>query len=274
MTDVKNSNLFETLRFGSSIPGGYWGCCAGDVMQCFKSDPDTPASIQFINGDGGEPCTNREGDLMFAGPTNKDVFLARLRDGTFGCGDMPNHFFIAVLTDEQLWSAHGLKWLAILKEHGFEFIRTVSNSVYTGKKAEAQYPSENGGSNLNYVFALFRGIAWGAPDDALTPPKAWTDLPSVKPELYSNVPEELRKNFTRSQAEADFAIWERVGPAKLLTEAQVREAKAPVILAAQRTNNPQEPKEDRDQRNAAAGKKAETSLRAQPEAGTPTPIQG
>jgi hypothetical protein len=197
--EVKNSTLFEALRFGSSIPGGYWGCCAGDIFQCFKSDPDEPASIQFVNGDGGEPQTDASGNLLFAGPTNRDVFLARFRDGTFGCGDMPNHFFIAVLTEDQIDGAFGSKWLAILKEHGFEFIRTVANSVYTGKSVGTE-PPEGEGHSLNYVFALFRGIADGAPEDAFTPPKAWTDLPKVRPEFYETFSSVgHRKEFTRGR---------------------------------------------------------------------------
>lgn len=272
-----NSNLFECLRFGSSIPGGYWGCCAGDIMQCFKSDPDELASIQFVNGDGGEPQTDADGNLLFAGPTNKDVFLARLRDGTFGSGDMANHFFIAVLTNKQLHTGHGMKWLAILKEHGFEFIRTVSNSVYTGSSVKTEPPT-GAGRSLNHVFALFRGIAQGAPEDAFTPPKAWTDLPKVKTTLADLAKEPDGEDtfdykwLTGQQAKEDIEIWNRIGKAKLLTEEQIREAGAPVIFAAIRTENPQEEAEIRRARDAAKGKKKEVSLRApSPEAGSPTP---
>ena len=43
----------EFLRFGSSIPGGYWGCCACCIIQNFKFDPKAKASIQLVSGDSG-----------------------------------------------------------------------------------------------------------------------------------------------------------------------------------------------------------------------------
>src|SRR3546814_3229716 len=117
----------EFLRFGSSIPGSYWGCCAVDIIQDFKQPPDGKASIQVVDGDGGNPLRGK-----FFGPTWKDIFLQRLRIGTFADRNMPNHGFLAILTDWQIKSKPGSDWLKILKEQGFEFIRTVDNSVYSG----------------------------------------------------------------------------------------------------------------------------------------------
>ena len=79
----------EFLRFGSSIPGAYWGCCAMDIIQCFSTDPEAPASIELVSGDGGNPFM-KNGKTMFLGKTNKDVFLQRLRIGTFSTENMPN----------------------------------------------------------------------------------------------------------------------------------------------------------------------------------------
>jgi hypothetical protein len=272
----QNSRLFEAIRFGSSIPGGYWGCCAGDILQCFKSDPDEKASCESVDGDGGQPSpTAADGGSLFFGPTNKDIFLQRLRVGTFGSGEMPNHFFLAVLTRDQLDSTYGRKWLAILKENGFEFIRTVSNSVYTGQ--ELSQPGEatenddycgdpecdcgsgenpEDGESLNYVFGLFRNIGQGAPVDPFTPPKEWTDLPQVKKELWQCVgspyaDEDSTKNLALQYHKSDTEIWNRIGPVKLLTEAEVVAAGAPVILAGRRSEFPQEEKSGREARTAA-----------------------
>ena len=42
----------EFLRFGSSIPGSYWGCCAFDIIQNFGAyDPDDPLSIEMVDGE-------------------------------------------------------------------------------------------------------------------------------------------------------------------------------------------------------------------------------
>jgi hypothetical protein len=247
-------NLVEFLRFGSSIPGGYWGCCAGDIIQCFKSVPDEPASCQSVNGDAGYPQQNENEEDLFFGPTNKDLFLQRLRVGTFGTGDMPNHFFLIALEEKQLNSAIGKAWLPIIKEAGFEFIRTVDNSVWT---------------KTNYIFGLFRNCGENAVLDQFTPPKAWTDLPSNgKTELWeflnSNGASDGPVELTKQYQNVDKAIWDKIGPAKLLTEAEVIAAGAPVILAGLRSENPQEEKYLRDARNDAKNKKKEVSLKATP----------
>jgi hypothetical protein len=233
----------EFLRFGSSIPGSYWGCCACDIIQNFKVDPDAKASIQMVAGDSGSACMNGS-EIQFAGPTWRDIFWQRLRVGTFGTRDMPNHAFIAILTDWQINSNPGKLWLPILREAGFEFIRTVSNSVYAG--AALGQPGE--GISANYIFGLFRNIGGGAFKDPFTPPKAWTDLPKVKTEPYDY--DEMvdgaivgnTNKLTGLQHAEDTAIWNKIGPAKFLTEAEVAAAGAPVILAGQRSKFPQQPK--------------------------------
>src|SRR3546814_13783293 len=105
----------EFLRFGSSIPGGYWGCCAFDIAQCFKQNPDDKASISVVNGDGGFPMMDGKG-VLFLGPTWHDIFKQRLRINTFDTKDKPNHGFLVVLTDWQLKNEPGKSWLKILKE--------------------------------------------------------------------------------------------------------------------------------------------------------------
>lgn len=233
----------EFLRFGSSIPGSYWGCCAVDIIQNFKFDPDAKASIQIVEGDGGVPV----GGGVFAGPTYRDIFHQRIRFGTFDTRDMPNHGFIAILTEGQVNGGHGAKWLAILKEAGFEFIRTVSNSVYGGQSVLPSLP-DTGGSYQNHIFGLFRNIGSYAIPDPFTPPKAWTDLPSVKAEAWDFMVSGSDVSvLAHDQFSADKAIWEKIGPPKLLTEKEVVAAGAPVVLAGLRSEYPQQSKEDREQ---------------------------
>jgi hypothetical protein len=234
----------EFLRFGSSIPGSYWGCCACCIIQNFKVDPDEKASIQLVSGDGGGPILKGR-EMLFAGPTWRDIFWQRIRSGTFDSRDMPNHAFFAILTDWQVNSGIGKKWMEILKEAGFEFVRAVANSVHTGQSL-AQPKGE--GSNLNYIFALYRNIGSGAPADPFTPPKAWQDLPSVTPEAWQFVQDP--KEFAKSQAAAQREVWDKIGPAKFLTESEVVAAGAPVTMAGLRSEYPQELKSERDEKVA------------------------
>lgn len=261
MRDATHSNLVEFLRFGSSIPGGYWGCCAGDIIQAFKSMPDEPASCQSVNGDGGYPQQNEKGEDLFFGMTNKELFMSRLRVGTFGTGDMKDHFFFLVLEDNQLNGAVGKAWLPILKECGFVFLMTLNNSVWT---------------KTNHIFMLVRNIT-GKITDPFTPPKAWTDLPSngkkefweiLDADALDCLPGGETKALGKQYAEVDQKIWDKLGPAKLYTREEVIAAGAPVILAGQRSDYPQEEEGDRQAWLAAnrptAEKKPEISLKASP----------
>lgn len=207
----------EVLRFGSTIPGGYWGCCAADIIQNCKVDPDAPASISLVDGDGGTFMQK------FLGKTYREIFESRLRIGSFSTRDMPNHAFFVMLEKNQISSGYGQKWLAILKEHGFEFIRTVNNSVW---------------NKDNYVFALFRNTGPNAVKDQFTPPPGWTDLPSVKKEAWEMITEGDRKTLTTEQAVADQMIWDKIGTAKFYTQQQLEEAGVPITLSAIRTPFP------------------------------------
>jgi hypothetical protein len=234
----------EFLRFGSSIPGSYWGCCACCIIQNFKVNPDDKASIQLVSGDGGGPMTSGR-EMLFAGPTWRDIFWQRIRSGTFDTRDMPNHAFFAILTEWQMTSSPGKEWMAILKEAGFEFVRSVANSVYT--RQTLADPSGKG-SNLNHIFALYRNIGSGAPADPFTPPKQWQDLPEVVPESWQFM--QNPKDFALAQSKAQRAVWDKIGPPKFLKESEVVAAGAPVTLAGLRSQYPQELKTARDQKMA------------------------
>lgn len=242
----------EFLRFGSSIPGSYWGCCACDIIQNFKVDPAAKASIQVCSGDGG-------GSLGFIGHTWKDIFLQRLRFGTFSTSQMPNHAFIAILTASQISSGYGKEWMAILKEQGFEFIRRVDNSVYTGQGVGA--PTKTGEHTANYVFALFRNAGTQGFKDQFTPPEGWSSLPSVIPEAWEHLSGDT-KELTASIANKHRELFDALPPLSLLTEAQLDEKKTPVTYCGIRSGSvgpniyqfregaPQELRENREKRLA------------------------
>lgn len=253
----------EFLRFGSSIPGTYWGCCACDIIQNFHHDPDEKSSIQIVSGDGGNPIIGPNNEPLFAGPTYRDIFWQRLRYGTFGKNDMPNHAFFAILTQSQISGGAGKKWLAILKEAGFEFLRTVDNSVYSGPETIRGPGQGCTSSHPNYIFALFRNIGSGAMADPFTPPKAWTDLNPVVYEMWEDVAKmgDLKEVNERIQ-KVHLELFNKLPKGEFMTEAEVTKAGAPVVLAGLRSTNPQEPKSTREKRNKTAteskpaGKKA------------------
>lgn len=225
----------EFLRYGSSIPGEYWGCCAFCIIQNFKQSPDTKASIQLVSGDGGGGIT-RGGELAFAGPTLKDIFETRIRIGTFADREMQNHGFLAILEENQCKPGNvGYEWLKILKANGFEFIRCVDNSVWSPKK--------------NYLFGLFRNISGHRIPNPFMPPKAWLDLDPVVPEAFcadvSSI--EKQKTFADQQTKAQKEIWAK-GKTSIKTESEIVKAGAPVIMAGLRTEFPPETKAKREEK--------------------------
>jgi hypothetical protein len=199
----------EFLRFGSRIAGTYWGCCAIDIIQNFKVDPDAKASTQLVSGDSGAALGDK-----YLGPTYRDIFLNRLRIGTFGSNDMPNHIFLASLDSDQIRGEIGKKWLAILKDSGFEFIRATDNSVYSGSSLNNK--SYRGPV---YLFGLFRNIGKAAVPDPFKPPKEWTDLPEQ----------------TKPQEE----MW-KAGKTVILTAKQLIEAGAPVMKSGTMGEKPKD----------------------------------
>lgn len=233
----------EFLRFGSSIPGSYWGCCAVCIIQNFKFNPDDKASVEMVDGDGGNPIV-KGGKTQFLGKTYREIFESRLRVGTFSSRDMPNHVFLAVLTADQIGYGPGKEWLKILKENGFEFIRTTDNSVYTGKNTIKKPGKGSCSPHKNYIFGLFRNIGAGAVEDPFTPPKEWTDLPSVMWEPYLKQ-EDSQRELRESAQEAHLKLWNASSPAKMYTEDELVAAGVPVTLAGRRSTKPQQLKSER-----------------------------
>lgn len=248
----------EFLRFGSSIPGSYWGCCDFDIIQNFKVDPDAPASIELVCGDGGNPLKDSSGNTLFLGKTYREIFESRMRIDTFGKNDMPNHGFLAILTETQCSGGVGNKWLKILHEYGFEFIRVLDNSVYNGPKLDVDIPG--GSPHRNYLFGLFRNIGHGRVTDMFQPPKAWTDLgQGPSPQPYSLL--QNTKELTTAMSEAQLAVWKEKPEAKFYTEKELEKDNVPITLAGRRSDKPQQLKKYRKEKEekAAAGAKANTA---------------
>lgn len=234
----------EFLRFGSSIPGGYWGCCAVCVIQNFKVMPDAPAAIQLVVGDSGSPLI-RNGKDVYAGPTYLDIFLQRLRIGTFSGKDMPNHVFLAVLTEYQITNTIGKAWLKVLKEQGFEFIRTTDNSVYTGDTLIKSAGAKNNKSpHKNHIFGLFRNVGDGYVDDPFTPPAAWTDLDQVIPEAWESVAD--GKVLNKATQKVHLKLYNDLPQDKFLTLDEVQALGIDPTMAGLRSKFPQELKSKRD----------------------------
>lgn len=255
----------EFLRFGSSIPGSYWGCCAMCIIQNFKFDPDEKASIEIVSGDGGEPI----GDT-FAGLTYRQIFETRLRIGTFSTQEMPNHGFLAILADWQIHSGHGKEWLKILHANGFEFLRTVDNSVYSGANLLGDGPDENcddedwedegDSNNKNHLFGLFRNIGHGAVEDPFTPPAVWTELDGGVPQVVDYLSPADRASLTFAQRKFHLEAWNKLGPPKFYTKQQVLDAGVTVTLAGKRSKFPQQTEKTREaalkQQNGSSKTKA------------------
>lgn len=248
------------LRFGSSIPGpeggAGWGCCAFDILQGFSNGkPDDLASIEVVCGDGGQPIGE-----YYLGKTYREIFESRLRIGTFSDVDMPNHGFLCVITQGQLNTSHGLAWLKVLKENGFEFIRAVDNSVYSGEDlVDEWYDSNENESSINYLFGLFRNIGVGKISDPFAPPQAWQALEGGVDELYELEGEtitDLAGLLCDMQASRDrlhLQRWHEIGSAKFYTKEELLKDGVPVTLAGRRSDYPQELEEKRNQRQQQAG---------------------
>jgi hypothetical protein len=183
---------------------------------------------------------------------------------------MPNHFFLAVLTKNQLEGSVGKKWLAILKEHGFEFVRAVSNSVGCGAKDVVE-PGTFGDLSINYLFGLFRNIGVGAVTNPYQPPEAWTELPSVVPEAWRYISEEAAPGLAVESQTAQRAIWDAYPPARFYTKKEVIDAGAPVWLAGQRSKYPQQTDTAREAADRRTAQRVDTTSKAA-SFPTPTPV--
>lgn len=252
----------EFLRFGSSIPGSYWGCCACCIIQNFKVSPTAPASIELMSGDGGQPLIHTKGGSMFAGTTYGDIFRQRLRYGTFHSGDMPNHMFLAILTDWQIRNGVGAEWLKILKEEGFEFLRTTDNSVYSGPSLASADKMDGDSAHKNYLFALCRNVGNGNVVNPLQPPAEWTKLDKVVPEIWDILGSDDKERAERTKA---FALEQKVVHRKLYdklpkgvfyTRKELEEKGVPVTLGGRRSDQPQQLASVREKNNPVVAKAA------------------
>lgn len=249
----------EFLRFGSSIPGEYWGCCAIDIIQNFNKDPDEAASLQLVSGDLGISSD----PIKYLGPTYRDMFKQRLRIGTHSSREMPNHAFLAVLTANQVRQENGKKWLHILKENGFEFIRAWDNSVYTGKELVKEAGQGKGGrsSHINYLFALFRNVGDGAVADQFRPPKEWTGLRKSEEiedwnEMSSPAAGECK---TQTIQKDQMDHYKALGEVKFMTEEELLKLGVPITMAGKKSKFPPQEKSVREKALSSSTKPAAKS---------------
>ena len=194
-----SASKIECVRFAGRHPTEGIGCCAIDNFQGFINDPDAPAYVQLKHGDSGVGLIKKR-EAVYYGPTNKDIFLSYLYTGTFSLEPMPNHAFLLSITKTQLHSAIGLKWLAILKENGFEFVRTIDNSVYSGSRVSRDKKSE--AIDLVYIFGLFRNIGETRVSDPFDPPAEWKALPEPSMDDFDRweVLKGMTHGLTKAQA--------------------------------------------------------------------------
>jgi hypothetical protein len=170
-----SASKIEVTRFFGRKGGEGIGCCAIDLIQGFVNDPDAPAKMKLVHGDSGT-VLQKKGKAAYLGKTNHELFLSYLRIGTFSLTEMPNRIFLASLTESQCNSVVGQKWLKILKENGFEFIRATDNSVYSGNTV-TDTPGKGG--RPIYLFGLFRNISSKALEDPFKAPAYWDSLPPM-----------------------------------------------------------------------------------------------
>lgn len=234
----------EFLRFGSSIPGSYWGCCAVDIVQNFSGGhPDDKASIELVCGDGGQPLGT------FLGKTYREIFESRLRIGTFSDEDMPNHAFLCIMTEGQISSSNGSAWLKILKENGFEFIRAVDNSVYSGSGiVDEDYDEGDHDSNINYIFGLFRNIGVGKIGNPFAPPPEWVSLEGGVREIFDKLSPDDMANLSYNREELHLKRWNEIAFAKLYSKEQLKADGVPITYAGRRSEFPQESEAVREQK--------------------------
>lgn len=195
----------ECLRLGARRGGEGIGCCAIDVIQGFNNAPDAICPQQpFFNADEYrvEFYDNTSDQLCLGGEgiTNEQVFLAQLTHGSFTPFPEPDHGFIVTMTENQISSSNGQKWLTILKREGFKWVGCVSNSVY-------------GEYHPNHIFMLLRSTHENMDDDEIqelkSPPSFWESLPEPleNPEERFNT---LRKSYKEAHTPATQETKEKV----------------------------------------------------------------
>src|SRR5690606_3538273 len=140
----------------------------------------------------------------------------------FSSSSMPNHAFLAILTDFQISHNPGKKWLKLLKEQGFEFIRTVDNSVYSGPSTISEPGKGCTSAHPNYIFGLFRNIGQGAIADPYTPPEAWTELDSVVPEAWERMSNGDNTLLNEEVQRAQLHIYNNLPEKTFLSESDIK----------------------------------------------------
>jgi len=188
----------ECLRFGARRGGEGIGCCAIDVLQGFSNDPDEMRPpIPFFDGDSWTPIMKNNGKQLALEGTNEEVLLSYLAHGSFTQEPVADHGFIAVLTEKQVCSSTGKKWLKILYREGFVWAGAVSNGVYS------EY-------HPNHIFMLLRSTNENMEDDEIealqSPPSFWQSLQGEERASPAQRYRELLGVYQRTHTTVEFEL--------------------------------------------------------------------
>src|SRR3546814_18454651 len=97
----------------------------------------------------------------------------------------------------------GKSWLKILKEEGFEFLRTVANSVYSGSSViESATDGANKSYHKTYHFGLFRNIGMSYVGNPSQAPPEWMKLDQVVPKACKILTKAARKRCNQNTKES------------------------------------------------------------------------
>jgi len=147
-------------------------CCGASILNNFGTGSSTvdPNGVSGYKTDGVNYVRDEKGNLITV--TYADKFkadLARLRL------QFPNRMYCCILNQAQ-YDAHNKGWPKLLKEVGFEFVRSWSNSNHDGSHSYGGEGPQATRRHPNYLFVLCTDDK-GTCKDFTQPPKGWDELP-------------------------------------------------------------------------------------------------
>jgi hypothetical protein len=149
-------------------------CCGASIITDFSIDPGDAQEYEMEQQDTQwgpvmKPKLDANGDRI-PKATYGDQFVASL-NGAMGrtlsnrglyANYYKDHGVFAILSGKQIASKHGKNWLKILKQAGFEHVRSWNNTVH--------------GESPNHLFMLCKHTSSVDVPEPTTPPKEWVAL--------------------------------------------------------------------------------------------------
>jgi hypothetical protein len=138
---------------------GFTACCGADVLYGFGVGPGVkdPNGISGYKSDGMNYLRDAEGKQIPI--TFADKFRADFEKQQRA---YPSRAYVAIVNTQQ-YEAHNQAWPKLMKEMGFEFVRSWYNSVHAGNGPLYMFVLCTDGKGRSEVFTQ--------------PPKGWEDLP-------------------------------------------------------------------------------------------------